>query len=163
MSFEQNFRRIAAEQKVPQPPGPGANYILTRRVGDLLYVSGQAPFIGNDVPSQYKGKLGGNVSDEIGVEAARVTAINLLYNVSDALGTLDNVDYIINLEGLVQCTDTYTNQTAIIDGASILMKDVFGDGAGAHTRAASGHNALAIGICVEITLLVKVKSDRTIK
>ncbi len=156
MSANAKFEQIANQEGVPHPPSSVANYVATRRVGDVLYVSGQAPFKGAAIPPEYTGKVGGDITQQVAKKAARITAINLLYNVQDALGTLDNVDFIIAVDGMVNCTPDFKAQSAVIDGCSDLLVEVFGD-AGKHTRSAVGQIALAFEICVEIKLTVKVR------
>ncbi len=157
MSYNSKFEAIAAQENVPHPPSAVANYVATRQVGDLLFVSGQAPFQGKDIPKEYIGQLGGAISVETGQEASRITGLNLLYGVQDALGTLDNVDFIVAVDGMVNSTADFVNQPKVIDGCSDLMVEIFGD-AGKHTRSAIGQVVLAFNICVEIKLIVKVKS-----
>jgi enamine deaminase RidA (YjgF/YER057c/UK114 family) len=157
MSYNSRFEQIAAQEKVPHPPSAVANYVATRRVGDLLFVSGQAPFQGKDIPKKYIGQLGGSISVETGQEASRITGLNLLYGVQDALGTLDNVECVVAVDGMVNSTPDFSNQPKVIDGCSDLMVEIFGD-AGKHTRSAIGQVVLAFNICVEIKLIVQVKS-----
>ncbi len=87
--YDSNFLRIVDAEDIQEPPPPLANYVATRRVGNVLYVSGQGPLNGKEIVST--GRLGAGVSIEDGQKAARLTGLNLLYNVRDALGTLDNV------------------------------------------------------------------------
>lgn len=158
MSYDSTFMEIARRENVPHPPSAVANYVATRRVGDLLFVSGQAPFQGKDIPPQYLGQLGGAITTPVGQAAARLTGLNLLYNVRDALGTLDQVDCIVALDGMVNSTATFTDQPKVIDGCSDLLVEIFGDN-GKHTRSAVGQVVLAFNICVEIKLIVWVKRD----
>lgn len=158
MSYDSTFMEIARRENVPHPPSAVANYVATRRVGDLLFVSGQAPFKGKDIPPQYLGQLGGAITTPVGQAAARLTGLNLLYNVRDALGTLDQVDCIVALDGMVNSTATFTDQPKVIDGCSDLLVEIFGDN-GKHTRSAVGQVVLAFNICVEIKLIVRVKRD----
>lgn len=158
MSYDSTFAQIVKQENVPHPPSAVANYVATRRVGDLLFVSGQAPFQGQDIPPQYLGQLGGTVTTAVGQAAARITGLNLLYNVRDALGTLDLVDCIVALDGMVNSAATFTDQPKVIDGCSDLLVEIFGEN-GKHTRSAVGQVVLAFNICVEIKLIVRVKRD----
>lgn len=158
MSYDLTFAQIIKRENVPHPPSAVANYVATRRVGDLLFVSGQAPFQGQDIPPQYLGQLGGTVTTPVGQAAARLTGLNLLYNVRDALGTLDLVDCIVALDGMVNSAATFTDQPKVIDGCSDLMVEIFGEN-GKHTRSAVGQVVLAFNICVEIKLIVRIKRD----
>jgi enamine deaminase RidA (YjgF/YER057c/UK114 family) len=158
MSYDSTFAQIVKRENVPPPPASVANYVATRRVGDLLFVSGQAPFQGKDIPPQYLGQLGGAITTPVGQAAARLTGLNLLYNVRDALGTLDKVDCIVAVDGMVNSTASFTDQPKVIDGCSDLLVEVFGDN-GKHTRSAVGQVVLAFNICVEIKLIVRVKRE----
>lgn len=156
MSYDTRFLGMAKAEGVPPPPKAVADYIPTRRVGDVLYVSGQGPFKGDQLVCT--GKLGWYVSVEKGKEAARITGFNLLYNVRDALGTLDRVACIIGIDGMVNCDPDFTQQSTVIDGCSELLVEIFGD-AGKHTRSAVGQVALAFDVSVEIKMQVSVVSD----
>lgn len=157
MSYDARFDEICRQENQPHPPSAVANYLATRIVGDQLYVSGQAPFVGKDIPPEYIGQLGGTITTEVGKKAARITGLNLLYNVQDAIGSLDNVDYIVAVDGMVNSLPSYTDQPKVIDGCSDLMVEIFGN-QGKHTRSAVGQVTLAFNICVEIKLLVKVRT-----
>lgn len=158
MSYDARFAQIVKRENVPHPPSAVANYVATRRVGDLLFVSGQAPFQGKDIPAQYLGQLGGTITTPIGQAAARLTGLNLLYSVRDALGTLDLVDCIVAVDGMVNSAATFTDQPKVIDGCSDLLVEIFGEN-GKHTRSAVGQVVLAFNICVEIKLIVRIKRD----
>ena len=121
----------------------------------MLYLSGQAPFRGHDIP--FKGKLGGGVSVADGAAAARLTGLNLLYEARAALGTLDDVEAIVSIDGMVNCTSEFMGQSAVIDGCSDLLVEIFGD-AGKHTRSAVGQVALAMDITTEIKMQLLVKN-----
>jgi enamine deaminase RidA (YjgF/YER057c/UK114 family) len=139
--------------KLPAAPAPLAAYIPTVRAGNLLYVSGQGPMADGKVV--IKGKVGDNVSEEEGIEAARLAAINALAVIKQALGGLDQVARVVKLNGYVNCTDTFERQHVVMNGASDLLVAVFGE-KGRHARAAVGTNALPMGIPVELELIVEV-------
>ena len=122
----------------------------------MLYLSGYGPFWGPDVPTEYTGKLGDTLTPLQGYNASRLTTINLLLILRQAIQSLDNVVQIVAVEGLVNCTPEFTEQPFVINGCSDLLVAIFGD-KGRHTRTASGTNALAFGISVEISLTVKVR------
>jgi len=155
MSYDSTFAQIVKRENVPHPPSAVANYVATRQVGDLLFVSGQAPFQGKEIPPQYLGQVGGTVTPAAAQAAARLTGLNLLYNVRDALDTLDRVDCIVAVDGMVNSAAGFTDQPKVIDGCSDLLVQIFGAN-GKHTRSAVGQVALAFNICVEIKLVVKV-------
>lgn len=155
MSVDQKF--MAIKDLPPAPAVPqGANYILYRKTGKLLTISGNGPLRGGKIPSEFLGKLGKDLSTEQGYQAARLTGLNLLLVARSALKTLDNVDHIINIEGSVSCSDEFTEQASVINGCSDLLVEVFGE-KGKHTRSALGTNALAFDISVEISMSLLCK------
>jgi enamine deaminase RidA (YjgF/YER057c/UK114 family) len=158
MPYDSTFMQIVKRENVPHPPSAVANYVATRQVGDLLFVSGQAPFQGQNIPPQYVGQVGGAVPLAAGQAAARLTGLNMLYNVRDALGSLDRVDTIVAVDGMVNCAASFGDQPKVIDGCSDLLVEIFGEN-GKHTRSAVGQVALAFNICVEIKLIAKVKRN----
>ena len=133
--------------ELPAPAAAAANYIATRRSGDLLVVAGQLPMEAGVV--KYKGKLGGGVSVEDGQAAARLCAINILAHVQAACGDLERVVACIRLGGFVACTPDFTDHPKVINGASDLMVAVLGD-AGRHARAAVGAPSLPFDAAVEV-------------
>ena len=133
---------------LPVPPQPIASYVPYVMEGGFIYVSGQVSLGENG--TGIKGKLGADVSLEQGQEAARLCALNILAQLRAALdGDLDRVTRIVKLGGFVNATDDFTDQPKIINGASDLMAEVFGD-AGRHARSAVGVNTLPLGFAVEI-------------
>jgi len=155
MSYDQKFMALKDLPPVPKVP-EGAHYILYRQTGKLLTLSGNGPLWGSDIPPEYLGKLGKDLTPEQGYAAARLTGMNLLQVARSALGSLDQVHYIINIEGSVHCTDSFTQQAEVINGCSDLLVEVFGEN-GKHTRSALGCNALAFNICVEISMSLKLR------
>lgn len=141
--------------KLPDVPAPLAAYVPAVRTGNLLYVSGQGPMEGARI--LIKGKLGKDVSEEQGVEAARLAAINALAVIRETLGDLDKVARVVKLNGYVNCTESFERQHIVMNGASELLVAVFGE-KGRHARAAVGTNALPMGIPVELELIVEVTS-----
>ncbi len=154
MSYDKKFNDIVAREKVPKPQDPIANYIPFRIVGKLLFLSGTGPFLGDKIP--YKGKLGKEVSLKDGQAAARLAGINLLFSLQDALGTLDKVANIVQIEGMVNCTPDFTDQSTVIDGCSNLLVEIFGNTHGKHTRSAAGFVSLVLDIPVEIKMIVEI-------
>ncbi len=155
MSYEKKF--LALKDLPPLPAVPsGANFIEYRKTGKLLTLSGYGPLRGAVIPPEYKGKLGKELTVKQGYNAARLTAINLLLIARSAIKTLDEVDYILNVEGFVNCTDDFTDHPSVINGCSDLLIEIFGD-QGKHTRSALGSNALAFDICVEINMSLLIK------
>jgi enamine deaminase RidA (YjgF/YER057c/UK114 family) len=133
---------------LPTPVQPVANYVPYRWSGSLLFIAGQIPLQDGQLP--YLGKVGVDLSIEQGQAAARLCAINILAQVNAALnGNLDRVNACLKLGGFVNCAADFSDQPTVVNGASDLMVDVFGD-KGRHARAAVGSNALPRNVAVEI-------------
>jgi enamine deaminase RidA (YjgF/YER057c/UK114 family) len=142
---------------LPTPPAPVASYVPTRLVpiGDgkaLLYVSGQ---ISTRDGQRLTGRCPDQVSVEQAQEAARACAVNLLAQIEAAAG-LDHVEQITHLNGFVLSTDEFGDQPKVLNAASDLLVEVFGD-AGRHTRVAIGTNALPFSVTVEIMAVAVVR------
>lgn len=133
---------------LPVAAAPAANYVPFVVSGGLVYISGQLPMV--DGKPGFLGKLGGDIELAQGVEAARTCAINLLAQLRVATdGDLDRVGRCVKLGGYVNSAPEFTQQPAVINGASNLMVDALGD-AGRHARFAVGVNALPFGVAVEV-------------
>ena len=134
---------------LPPPASPAANYVPTVRTGNLVYVAGQVPVV--DGEFLFRGKVGpGGFSVEEGQQAARLVAINMLAQLSQACdGDLDRVRRAVKLNGFVNCTPDFEQQPHVINGASNLMIEVFGE-PGRHARSAVGVSGLPFGVAVEI-------------
>ncbi|WP_155630793.1 RidA family protein [Burkholderia cepacia] len=129
-------------------PKPGANFLPVKRVGNLLYVSGQVPV--RDGVDQYVGKVGRDVTIEDGQAAARLCAVNMLAQVNRAVdGDFSRIAGCVRLGGFVNAAEDFTEHPKVINGASDLMVAVLGD-AGRHTRAAVGCISLPRGVAVEL-------------
>lgn len=136
-------------------PKPGANFLPAKRVGNLLYVSGQVPVL--DGVDQYVGKLGRDVSIEDGQAAARLCAVNLLVQVDRAVeGDLGRLAGCVRLGGFVNATEDFTEHPKVINGASDLVVAVLGD-SGRHTRAAVGCISLPRNVAVELEGVFELK------
>jgi len=133
---------------LPEPSAPAANYIPYVISGNLVFVSGQITMSGGEL--KYLGKVGDSLGIDDGYQAARICAINLLAQVKVACGgNLDRVKQVVKLGGFVNCVPDFTDQPKVINGASDLMVEVFGD-AGKHARFAVGAPSLPLGIAVEV-------------
>jgi len=138
---------------LPATPAPAGNYIPTVISGNLVFVSGQVPFLDGKIA--YQGKLGESVSLADGQAAARLCFVNILAQLSAALGgDLDRVTRIVRLGGFVASAPSFTQHPAVINGASDLAVAVFG-AAGRHARAAVGVAALPLDSAVEIDAIVE--------
>lgn len=139
---------------LPAAPKPAAAYIPAVRSGNLIFVSGQVPFDNGELA--WIGKLGAEYAIEDGQKAARLCALNALAVVKDMLGgDLDKVKRIVKLGGFVNCTPEFDQQPAVINGASNLMAEIFGD-KGAHARFAVGAPSLPFNVAVEVEAIVEV-------
>lgn len=150
--YEQKLRELGIE--LPEVSAPAANYIPASRTGSLLYISGQVPALaGKD---QVVGKLGSGVSIEDGQKAARICAINILAQLKAALdGNLDRVVSCVRLGGFVNAAPEFGDHPKVINGASDLMVEVFGE-AGRHARAAVGCASLPRNVAVEVDAIFEV-------
>jgi enamine deaminase RidA (YjgF/YER057c/UK114 family) len=139
---------------VPTLPSPVAAYLPAVRTGRLVFASGQTPTI--DGVLQVRGKLGDGISVEEGHGAARLAALNCLAEVRGLLGSLDAVSRVVRLTGFVASAPGFGEQPAVINGASQLIEQVFGE-AGRHARSAIGVAELPFGAPVEVELIVEVR------
>ena len=138
---------------LPAPSSPKGNYISMVKVGNLLHLAGHIPqTLEGDL---IKGKVGADLSVEDGYKSARMCALNILSTVQSEVGTLDTVKRIIKLVGFVNCTDDFTQQPAVINGASDLFAQVFGE-SGIAARSAVGTNALPLGVATEVECIIEV-------
>jgi enamine deaminase RidA (YjgF/YER057c/UK114 family) len=152
MSAESRLKELGIV--LPSLGTPVANYLPYRLAGNILYLAGQGPR--DDSGKQLTGKLGKDVSVEEGYRRARLVGLGLLAAMRDALGSLDRVDYIVKLLGMVNAVPDFNDSPKVINGCSDLFVEVFGD-AGRHARSAVGNVMLPNQISVEIEGIVAVK------
>jgi enamine deaminase RidA (YjgF/YER057c/UK114 family) len=138
---------------LPAPATPVAAYVPCVRTGDLVYVSGQVPMV--DGKPSHLGHLGDDVDLEAGRAAARTCAVNVLAALKAELGELSRVRRVVKVTGFVASTADFTDHPKVVNAASELFGDVFGD-AGRHARAAVGVAALPLGVPVEVEAIVEV-------
>ena len=139
---------------LPTPAAPVANYVAFVRSGNLLTVSGQLCF-GPDGKLVAKGQLGDGVSIEDGQKAARACAVNLLAQVKAAVGNLDKIARVVRLGGFINSAPGFGDGPKVMNGASDLMVDVFGD-KGRHARSTVGVAALPADAAVEVEGLFEI-------
>ena len=151
MSIDQRLQELGII--LPAAAAPVASYVPVVVQGDLAYVSGQISFVEGEL---VKGRLGDDVSLEEGMAAARGCGLMILAQLKAALGSLDRVERVVKLGGFVNSTPDFTDQPKVINGASDLMLEVFGE-AGKHARAAVGVPALPLGVAVEVDAVVAIK------
>lgn len=139
---------------LPEPPPPVAAYVPGIISGNMVYVSGQLP--SREGKLQYTGKLGLDLDTQSGQQAARLAGINCLGVLKSLLGDLDRIRRIVKLNGYVQSGPDFYDQPKVINGASELMQEVFGE-VGQHARAAVGVNALPLNAACEIELIAEFR------
>ena len=139
---------------LPEVVRPVGAYVPAVRSGSYVYVSGQLPLVGGK--PVFAGKVGAEVTPEQGKEAARLSGINALAALASVVGSLDKVKRIVKVTGFVASAPGFTAQPGVVNGASELFKDVFGE-AGRHARAAVGVAELPLGVPVEVELIAEVE------
>ncbi|RME44069.1 MAG: RidA family protein [Chloroflexi bacterium] len=154
MSAEQKLRELGLE--LPAPPEPVAAYVPAVEANGLLFTSGSGPI--EDGKIKYHGKVGRDLSVEEGYQAARLTMLNLLAVVRQALGSLDRVERIVKVTGLVASAPGFNRQPEVMNGASHVLEALFGE-QGRHARSAIGVNELPFDTPVEIEMIVKIKEQ----
>ena len=152
MSAEARLKELGIV--LPPLPKPVANYLPYRLAGNFLYLAGQGP---RENGVNLSGKLGKDISVEEGYRRARLVGLGLLAAMRDALGSLDRVDYVVKLLGMVNAVPDFNDSPKVINGCSDLFVEVFGD-AGRHARSAVGNVMLPNQISVEIEGIVAVKA-----
>jgi enamine deaminase RidA (YjgF/YER057c/UK114 family) len=153
MQFEAKLRELGIT--LPNPPKPVAAYLPAVQVGDLLFLSGTTCY--EDGKLLYTGRVGTDLSLEQGYIAARQAALNLLSVIKATLGDLNQVKRVVKLNGYVNSTQDFDRQPEVINGASELLEELFGQ-AGKHARTAIGVSNLPAHIPVEIELIVQVRT-----
>jgi enamine deaminase RidA (YjgF/YER057c/UK114 family) len=151
MSFEQTLTRLGLT--LPVAPKPVATYVPAVRAGELLFLSGVIPFVDGKLPLQ--GKLGKDLTVEQGYEASRVALLNALAIVRAEVGSLDRVRRLVRMVGYVASAEGFAQQPAVINGASDLLVEIFGE-AGRHARVALGAAELPLNAPVELELILQV-------
>lgn len=140
---------------LPEPPKPVASYVGFVRSGNLVFISGQLPYVEGKL--QTTGKLGAEVGLEQGIAQARICAINLLAQAQMACGgNLDLVRRCVRLGGFIACTPQFSEHPKVINGASDLMLEVLGE-SGRHARTSVGVASLPLNACVEVDAIFEVE------
>jgi enamine deaminase RidA (YjgF/YER057c/UK114 family) len=143
----------AIERELPPPPVPVANYVPVRQVGNLAFTAGQTSARSGQLA--VKGKLGREVSVEEGQQASADAVLNCLSALRQHLGSLDRIVSIVSLTGYVASAEGFIDQPSVINGASLVLEEAFGE-RGRHARAAVGVAELPGQAPVEISLVVEV-------
>lgn len=149
-------RLAALGIQLPAVQKPIASYVPAVRVGNLIFLAGQGPLV-NGKPT-VTGKVGAELTEEEGYKAARTAALSSLAVLRVEIGSLDRVKRVVKLTGWVASAPGFTRQPWVVNGASDLLVEIFGD-AGRHARSAVGANELPLGIPVEIEMIVEVAPE----
>jgi len=152
MNLEAKLKEMGLE--LPEPPNPMASYVRAVKSGNLLFISGQIPFVKGVI--KYKGKLGSHLTVEEGYEAARVCALNVLSIVKAEVGDLEKIERIVKLTGYVNSSSGFTDQPKVLNGGSELFSQLLGE-KGKHARVAVGVNELPLDAAVELEVIVEVR------
>jgi enamine deaminase RidA (YjgF/YER057c/UK114 family) len=134
------------------PPAVGA-YVPVIRTGNLVVTSGQLPFVGKQIA--FEGKVGAEVHEEDGRNAARICCVNALAQIKACVGSLDKVKRIVRVEGYVHSAPHFRGQPQVLNGASELLVELFGD-AGRHTRIALGVSEMPLNAAVQLCLWAEI-------
>jgi len=141
---------------LPPIPTPIANYVPAVRTGNLVFISGHGPVTMVDGKVSYiRGKVGRELTVEQGYDAAKIVTLNMLQSLKVVISDLDRVRRIVKLLGFVNCTEDFPDQPKVINGASDLLVELYGE-RGRHARSAVGMYQLPFGIAVEIEMVVEV-------
>jgi len=138
---------------LPEPPGAVAAYVPWVQTGNVIITSGQLPFLDGEI--QYPGKLGAEVDIDEGYQAARLCAINAIAQLKDACGDLNRIARILRLEGNVHSAAGFQGQPQVLNGASELISEVFGE-RGRHSRTALGINEMPLNAAVQLSVMAEV-------
>ena len=152
MNTEQKIKDL--NLTLPKATDPVGSYLATKRVGNLLYISGQISI--DESGNLIKGKLGKELTTDDGYKSAKRCALNIVAQAKKACGDdLSKIKSCIKLTGFVNSTDEFIEQPKVINGASDLIASIFGD-TGMHTRAAVSTNSLPLGVSVEVDAIFEL-------
>ena len=140
--------------EIPDAPKPVAAYIPAKQTGKLVFTAGQLPMVNGELIS--KGLLGQDVEIDEANKAARICTLNALAAIKGVIGDLDRIKQIVRVVGYVASVPTFTQQPAVVNGASELLLEIFGEN-GKHARSAVGMAVLPLNASVEIELTVEVE------
>lgn len=150
MSVTDRLAELGLE--LPPVATPAGAYVPATVSGNLVFTAGQIPMVGGVLPTV--GKVGAEVSPEEAYELARICALNGLAAAESVIGSLDRVTRVVKVVGFVASAPDFTGQPGVINGASELLGEVFGE-AGIHSRSAVGAAALPLGAPVEVELILE--------
>ena len=152
MNYENKLKELGIS--LPEAKAPVGNYVATKIAGKLLFISGQISI--NENGELIKGKIGKDLDTDAGYNAARRCALSIVAQAKKACNNdLSRIKSCIKLTGFVNSTDDFVEQPKVINGASDLIAEIFGD-AGMHTRAAVSTNSLPLGVSVEVDAIFEL-------
>lgn len=151
MSVEENLARLG--RALPQAPEAVGFYLPVLKTGNLIVTSGQLPFVGKTLA--FEGKLGNELHEQDGQDAAQLCVLNALAQINTLVENLNDIKQIVRVEGFVQSASGFNQQAQVLNGASELLVELFGE-RGKHTRVAIGANELPLNAAVELSLWVEV-------
>ena len=152
MSAEEKIKTL--QINLPEAKAPVGNYVATKIIGNLLYISGQISI--NDKGELIKGKVGKDLDTDEAYMAAKQCGLSIISQAKNACnGDLSKIKSCVKLTGFVNSTDSFTDQPKVINGASDLMVNIFGN-EGMHTRAAVSSNSLPLGVSVEVDAIFEL-------
>jgi len=151
--FEEKIKQMGIT--IPETVKPLAAYIPAMRVGNLVMTSGHVPI--SDGAVKYSGKVGKDLSEEEGKEAAKLCALNCLSAIKSVIVNLDKIKRVVKLTVFVSSAEGFTAQPKVANGASEFLVEIFGD-AGKHVRSAVGVSELPLNSAVEIEMIAEVQS-----
>ena len=153
MSGQVEARIEQLGHRLPSAPAAVGFYVPVLKTGNLVVTSGQLPFMGKELV--FKGKVGSEIHEEDGFNAARICVLNALAQIKACVGDLDKVTQIVRVEGFVQSGPNFRNQPQVLNGASKFLNDVFGE-KGKHTRTALGVSEMPLNAAVQIAVWAEV-------
>ena len=152
MSFDKKILELGL--KLPEAKAPAGNYVATKIVGKLLYISGQISI--SDDGKLIKGKIGKDLTTEQGYDAAKRCGLSIIAQAKIACShDLSKIKSCVKLTGFVNSSEEFTEQPKVINGASDLIASIFGE-SGMHTRAAVSTNSLPLGVSVEVDAIFEL-------
>jgi len=155
MSADKRLEELGYE--LPPAPKAVGVYRPAMNVGKLCYTSGHVPLKSDGTMIQ--GCVGRDADEQAGYEAARQVGLTILATLKQHLGSLDRIQRVVKIFGMVCCSDDFQGHPGVINGCSELMKEVFGDEAGVGTRSAVGMNSLPLGVMVEIEAVFELNEE----
>ncbi len=156
MAGQVDARLAELDIDLPDAAAPAANYVPFTVAGNLVFISGQVTVFNGEL--RFLGRLGDDLDAETGYQAARLCGLNLIAQLRAACGgDLDRVRQVVKLGGFVNATPEFNDQPKVINGASDLMVEVFGEPAGQHARFAVGAPSLPLGVAVEVDGIFEIE------